>query len=115
MTDDPLSSLDPEVRLYLIRTEPFVSDSALVEAPYLSVEQLDVVLSQLEVIVPPADLAETHEKLIAGYDFLRQGMVILSAHPTPDGVLRAEGYFLQDWGMKTLREYREMVFNYVER
>ncbi len=112
--EDPLSSLKPEVRLYLIQTEPFTSASALREARYLSVEQLDVVLSQLDSIVPPADLAEAHEKLIAGYDFLRQGMVILSAHPTPDGVLRAEGYFLLDWGMKTLRDHQEMVFSYVE-
>ncbi|MFQ5812982.1 MAG: CapA family protein [Anaerolineae bacterium] len=110
----PLSFLEPEVRLYLTQIEPFASANALMKAGYLSVEQLDEVLSQLEGIVPPPDLAEAHEKLAAGYDFLRQGMVILSAFPTPDNVLRAEGYFQQDWGMKCLREHQEMVFSYVE-
>jgi poly-gamma-glutamate synthesis protein (capsule biosynthesis protein) len=109
-----LAFLEPEVRLYLTQTEPYASVVALEQATYLSVGQLDVVLSRLKGIVPPTDLAEAHEKLLAAYDYLRQGMVILSASPAPDNIQRAEGYFLQDWGIKHLREHQEMVFSYVE-
>jgi poly-gamma-glutamate capsule biosynthesis protein CapA/YwtB (metallophosphatase superfamily) len=112
--ETPLSFLDPEVRLYLDETEPFASTIALVQAMSLSVGQLDEVLNQLREIIPPPDLAEAHEQLIAAYDYLRQGMAILSSSPPPDNVLRAEGYFLQDWGLKCLRDHQEMVYQYIE-
>lgn len=103
--------LSEEVRLYLIQIRPYASSQAIVLALDMSAASLREVLIRIEAIVPPADLEEAHVKLVRGYQFLLEGRAILETHPRPE--LRSEGFFLQDWGLKNLRECQEMVLSYV--
>ena len=110
-TPDELFFLSEEVRLYLIQMRPYASSQAIVLALEMSAASLRKVLIRIEAIVPPAELEEAHVKLVKGYQCLYEGRAILETHPRPE--LRSEGFFLQDWGIKNLQEYQEMILEYV--
>lgn len=103
-----------EVNIYLTRIAPYNSTQAILESIMHSAPYLQEVVSTLENLEPPPDLAEAHALLLEGYRFILEGRRVLDTHPR--GEQRAEGNFSVDWGFSRLQEHQRLVMEYlVER
>ncbi|MDH7485225.1 MAG: hypothetical protein QHJ81_02995 [Anaerolineae bacterium] len=108
---DPLSRVNLEVRVYLLMVRPVTTDYAILYARQQPASVLQDLVKELELIEPPADMAEAHALLKEGYQWLAEGTAILETHPKP--VLRSEAIFMQDWGVRQLWEHRRVVAEYL--
>jgi len=88
--------------IYRLQVRVYLEPSTIVAAQSASPEALDRVIAVLDVLEPPADLAATHEEVVAGYRFIRDGRQIMTTVPRSDGEGRAEGEFLVAWGVSRL-------------
>lgn len=108
---DLLSRVNLEVRIYLLMVRPVTTDYAILYARQQPASVLQDLVKELELIEPPADMAEAHALLKEGYRLLAEGTAILETHPKP--VLRSEAIFMQDWGVRQLWEHRRAVAEYL--
>jgi hypothetical protein len=81
--------------------------------PDKSSAELSAIAAEMKHTVPPPGLEEAHATLVEGYEFLAEGRAILEGRPDPE--LRAEGIFMQDWGIRQLLEYRRQLAEVIER
>lgn len=100
-----------EVNVYLARIAPYTSTQAILESVQHSAPYLERVLSEIESLAPPPELAEAHALLAEGYRFLLDGRCLLDTHPR--GEERAEGAFMLDWGISRLWEHQRLVMEYL--
>ena len=103
----PEFNLSPEEALYLDKMRRYASLEAIDRVNRMSSGDADVILLELEYIEPPSSLALSHRKVISGYEFIREGKLILEKHPR--GAEKAEGHFLVSWGVHYLFEFIDDV------
>ncbi len=109
---DPYARLPDAVKVYLAQVQPFDSPQAILEAREHSAASLRRIVFILEAIVPPPEMKDAHDELMAGYRFILEGRELLES--THDNEVVAEGHFLADWGTMHLREHERMVFEYIQ-
>jgi hypothetical protein len=100
-----------QVNIYLVRIAPYNSTQAILESTMHSASYLEEVVSIVEGLEPPPDLAEAHALLVEGYRFILDGRRLLDARPR--GEERAEGVFMLDWGVSRLWEHQRLVMEYL--
>lgn len=100
-----------EVNAYLARIAPYTSTQAILESVQHSAPYLERVLSDIESLEPPPELAEAHALLVEGYSFILDGRRVFDTHPR--GEERAEGAFMLDWGISRLWEHQRLVMEYL--
>jgi hypothetical protein len=100
-----------EVNIYLVRIARYNSTQAILESTMHSASYLEEVVSIVEGLEPPPDLAEAHTLLVEGYRFILDGRRVLDARPR--GEERAEGMFMLDWGFSRLWEHQRLVMEYL--
>lgn len=104
--------LSPDVQIYLERMWPVASNVAIFTAQHKSSTELLIIVAEVKGVVPPQELEEAHAILVEGYELLAEGRIILEGAPRPE--LRSEAFFMQDWGIRQLREYRRLVAEYIQ-
>lgn len=106
--DAPLASptLAPlsQAAIYRMQVRVYLEPGAIVAAQEASPAALDRVIALLESLEPPAELADVHQQVLAGYRYIRAGRQVLDTTPRSDGAQRAEGEFLVAWGVSRLLE-----------
>lgn len=112
-TVEALIGIDSEVRVYLLMIRPVTSDYAILYAREQPVGVLQALVQDLELIQPPPDMVEAHALLKEGYQLLVEGGTLLATYPRP--ATRSEAIFIQDWGVRQLREHRRVVASYLEQ
>lgn len=102
-TPDPVS-------IYIMLTDKYTSPSAIALVYGMSADDAARRLRALQAIVPPSGLEDIHNLAIDAYRYICSGKLLL---PGADNVLRAEAYFLIDWGIALLWDYREKIDRWV--
>jgi hypothetical protein len=110
---DALSAVDSEVRIYLLMVRPVTTDYAILYAREQPLSVLRALVEELELIQPPPDMVEAHALLKEGYQLLVEGGSLLSTQPRAE--TRSEAIFIQDWGVRQLREHRQVVDAYLDQ
>jgi len=93
---------------YILATERYTSYSAIVYVNDMSADDGIRILRALQAIEPPEELRELHEQAIKAYRGIYEGKLLL---PGADSELRAEAYFMIEWGIGLLLDYREQLNN----
>jgi hypothetical protein len=96
-------SLSPAT-IYLVQLRVYLDPAYIVAAQDMTPGAVDRIIAMLEALEPPAEFAATHQQVLAGYRFIRDGQQIMATTPKSDGVQRAEGAFLVSWGVSRLLE-----------
>jgi len=107
----PARPADVEVDSYLAQIAPYNSTQAILESTMHSAPYLQEVVSTVESLEPPPDLAEAHALLVEGYRFMLDGRRVLDTHPRGEEL--AEGNFMMDWGISRLWEHQRLVMEYL--
>ena len=92
--------------VYLMISGRYTSWQAIWRVHEMSAGEAARTLSALKDLQVPTDLEHLHEMALDGY---RHGIVGKLLLPTRDPLVRAEGYFLVDWGISLLVEHRQGV------
>lgn len=100
-----------QVNIYLTRIARYNSTQAILESTMHSAPYLQEVVTAIESLEPPPDLAEAHALLVEGYRFMLDGRRVLDSRPR--GEERAEGNFMMDWGFSRLWEHQRLVMEYL--
>lgn len=100
-----------ELEVYLRSVQDYTSVWVIASAEEKSPQELAAIIQALEATHPPAALAEAHALAIEAYGYIYEGVLIQPAFG--EGELASEKYFLIDWGVSRLLEYRQMVDEYV--
>jgi hypothetical protein len=87
-------------------TARYTSPSVIVTIYDMSADDAARILRALQSIEAPADLQALHEQAIGAYQHICAGKLLL---PRADNVLRSEAYFMIDWGVALLKDYRERL------
>jgi len=95
-----------EVQRYIMATERYTSYGAIVHANELSARGVAGVIRALQAISPPATVDDLHAQALEAYRQIYEGKVLL---PGADSELRAEAYFMIEWGTGLLLDYREKL------
>lgn len=90
--------------IYLVQVRVYLDPGYIVAAQDMAPEAVDRIIAVLEALEPPAEFAATHQRVLAGYRFIRDGQQIIATAPKSDGVQRAEGAFQISWGVSRLLE-----------
>jgi len=98
---------------YLAQVAPYNSTQAILESVMHSARYLEGVVSTVESLEPPPDLAEAHALLVEGYQFILDGRRVLDTHPRGEEL--AEGTFMMDWGISRLWEHQRLVMEYLTK
>lgn len=87
-------------------TEKYTSWEVIFSITDMSANEAARILSALQAIEPPADLKDLHEQAVDAYRSICTGKLLL---PHADNLVRAEAYFMVDWGIGRLLDYREQL------
>lgn len=90
--------------IYRLEVRVYLEPSYIVAAQSMNPETVSRIIAMLETLDPPADLIDTHQQVLDGYRYIRDGRQILFTAPRSDGTRRAEGEFLVSWGVSRLFE-----------
>lgn len=72
----------------------------------MSPDEAARILQALQAIEPPAGFEALHEQALDAYRMICKAKLLL---PGADPVLRSEAYFVIDWGISRLKDYREQL------
>lgn len=100
----PVPTPDP-VDIYVQMAGRYTSLNLILSIGDLSAEDVDRIVRALIAIEAPPGLEDLHEQAVTGWKWVSDGKLLL---PGADGRLRAEAYFMMEWGMG-------MLFDYLER
>ncbi len=95
-----------DLGIYLMLTERYTSFGTIMHVHDMSADEAARILQALQSIEPPAGLGALHEQALDAYRYICRGKLLL---PSADSVLRAEAYFMVDWGISRLLDYREQI------
>ncbi len=98
------------VDIYIMMTRRYTSPAFVLTLGDMSAEDVDRIVRALQDIQAPAELQDLHEQAVSGWKWVSDGKLLL---PGADGQLRAEAYFMMEWGMGLLLDYWERL-NQVE-
>jgi len=104
-TPSPTPTPDDLTR-YILATERYTSYGAIVYVNDMPADDGIRILCALQAIEPPEELRELHEQAIKAYREISEGKLLL---PGADSELRAEAYFMIEWGIGLLLDYREQL------
>ncbi len=104
-TANPFSTPD-EHAIYAMMTENYTSWDVIFSITDMSADETARILSALQAIQPPTDLEALHEQAVDAYQSICMGKLLL---PNADNQVRAEAYFLVDWGIGRLLDYGEQL------
>ena len=102
-TATPVPTPD-EVTRYITATERYTSYGAIGYVNEMSAVDAISILRTLQAIEPPEQLEVSHEQALRGYRHIYDGKVLL---PGAGSELRAEAFFMIEWGIGLLLEYRQ--------
>jgi hypothetical protein len=92
--------------IYIMMTARYTSLDVIVTIYDMSADEAARILRALQSIEAPPDLQDLHEQAVNAYQHISAGKLLL---PGADNVLRAEAYFMVDWGIALLMDYRERL------
>jgi len=92
--------------VYLMVSGRYTSWQAIWRVHEMSADEAARILSALKGLQVPTELEHLHALALDGYGHVIGGKLLL---PTRDPLLRAEGYFLVDWGISLLVEHRQSI------
>ena len=95
-----------DVTRYIMATDEFTSYGAIVYINDMSADDVSRSWSAMQAIEPPKELEPWHDLALEAYGGICRGKLLL---PGADGELRAEAYFMIEWGIGRLLEYREQL------
>ncbi len=104
----PLPTPD-ERAIYAMMTEKYTSWGIIFSVQDMSADESARILQALQAIQPPQGLEALHEQALDAYRHICKGKLLL---PGADSLVRAEAYFMIDWGIGRLLEYREQLGAY---
>jgi len=87
-------------------TEKYTSWGIIFSVQDMSADESARILRALQAIQPPQGLETLHEQALDAYRHVCKGKLLL---PGADSLVRAEAYFMIDWGIGRLLEYREQL------
>lgn len=93
-----------EVTRYIVATERYTSYGVIGYMDEMSAGDAVRLLSGLQSIQPPADVEALHGQALRGYRQIRDGKTLLLGAGSE---LRAEAYFMIEWGVRLLLDYRQ--------
>ena len=102
-TGTPVST-PGEVTRYVAATERYTSYAAITYVNDMSAVDAFGILRALQAIEPPEQLEPLHEQALSAYRHIYDGKLLL---PGARRELRAEGFFMVEWGIGRLLEYRQ--------
>ena len=94
------------VDMYIMMTQRYTSPAFVLTLGDMSAEDVDRIVRALQSIQAPAELQDLHEQAVSGWKWVSDGKLLL---PGADGRLRAEAYFMMEWGMGLLLDYWERL------
>jgi hypothetical protein len=100
----PTASVPDERALYAMMTQGYTSWDALAGIRDISADEAGRRLKALQAINPPPGLELLHEQAVDAYQHVCNGKLLLIG---ADSVLRSEAFFMVDWGLARLVDYRE--------
>ncbi len=105
LTATPLPTPD-EVGIYIMLTEKYTAPLVILQIDDMTADEAARILQALQAIEPPFRLEALHEQALDAYRQICMGKLLL---PGSDSVLRADAYFMIDWGISRLLDYREKL------
>ena len=102
-TETPSPTPD-EVARYIAATERYTSYAAIGYVNDMYAANANSALCALQAIEPPRQLEALHEQALRGYQHIYDGKVLL---PGAGSELRAEAFFMIEWGIGLLLDYRQ--------
>lgn len=109
-TRTPLPTPDP-LAIYAMLTEKYTTFQVIMSVYDMTADDAARMLQALQGIEPPARAEALHEQALDAYRQICAGKLLL---PGADSVLRADAYFMIDWGISRLLDYREKLENLQE-
>ena len=95
-----------ELVIYRMLTEKYTSPVAVMNVNEMSADQAARILRALQSIEPPTGYERLHEQALDAWRQICMGKLLLVG---ADSMLRAEAYFMVDWGVNRLIDYRERI------
>jgi hypothetical protein len=89
-------------------TEKYTAFQVIMRVHDMTADDAARMLQALQAIEPPARVEALHEQALDAYRRICAGKLLL---PGADSVVRAEAYFMIDWGISRLLDYREKLEN----
>jgi len=109
-TRTPLPTPD-RLAIYAMLTEKYTAFQVIMSVYDMTADDAARMLQALQAIEPPVRVEALHEQALDAYRQICAGKLLL---PGADSVLRAEAYFMIDWGISRLLDYREKLENLQE-
>jgi hypothetical protein len=104
-TRTPLPTPD-ELAIYVMLSEKYTAPYVIMQIYDMSADQAARILRGLQAIEPPPRAEELHQQALNAYQQICAGKLLL---PGADSVLRAEAYFMVDWGISRLLDYNQKL------
>jgi len=95
-----------ELAIYRMLTEKYTSPVAVMNVNEISADQAARVLRALQSIEPPTGYERLHEQALDAWRQICMGKLLLVG---ADSMVRAEAFFMVDWGVRCLIDYRERI------
>jgi hypothetical protein len=104
-TRTPLPTPD-ELAIYVMLTERYTAPYVIMQIDDMTADEAARILRALQTIEPPPRAEELHQQVLDAYQQICAGKLLL---PGSDSVLRADAYFMIDWGIGRLVDYHEKL------
>ena len=95
-----------DVAIYLMLTERYASLATIMRVQEMPVDEAARILQALQAVEPPSGFEALHDQALDAYRQITAGKLLL---PGSDSELRSEAYFMIDWGIARLLDYREKL------
>jgi hypothetical protein len=92
--------------IYIMMTAKYTSPSFIATIYDISADDAARIVRALQAIEAPPGLQTLHEQAVSAYQHITAGKLLL---PGSQNVLRSEAYFMIDWGIALLKDYRERL------
>jgi hypothetical protein len=102
-TRTPLPTPD-ELAIYVMLTDRYTAPYIIMQIHDMSADEAARILRALQAVEPPPRAEELHQQALNAYQQICAGKLLL---PGSDSVLRADAYFMIDWGISRLVDYHE--------
>ena len=105
----PTATLPPtpdNMAIYIMLTDKYTAFHVIMSIDEMTANEAARILQALQAIEPPVSLEALHEQAVDAYEQICIGKLLL---PGSDSVERAEAYFMIDWGISRLLDYREQL------
>jgi len=106
---DPSVTVRPtadERAIYRMLVEKYTSPAITMSIDTMSADEAARILRALQSIEPPTGYERLHEQALDAWRQICRGKLLLIG---ADSMVRAEAYFMVDWGISRLIDYREHI------